>query len=90
MIVKWYKVKNLKKDGLYWEWKIEYETEDESLFGDTYFIDEYHTNNSGQGLWRNGRQVLGTCQYQFLPRTKSGMLRRIKREFEVDHFISQG
>ena len=44
---------------------------------------EYYTNKDGQGLWRNDKQVLGTCQYN-APRSRSGMLKRIKRELEVD------
>ena len=24
---------------------------------------EYHTNDFGQGLWKNERQLLGTCQF---------------------------
>jgi len=24
---------------------------------------EYHTNNEGDGLWENDRQIIGTCQF---------------------------
>jgi len=24
---------------------------------------EYHTNDEGDGLWENDRQILGTCQF---------------------------
>ncbi len=33
---------------------------------------EYYTDKSGHGLWRNNKQVLGTCQYH-APRSRSGM-----------------
>ena len=42
---------------------------------------EYYTDKNGQGLWRNDKQILGTCQYN-APVSRSGMLRRIKRELE--------
>lgn len=25
--------------------------------------DDYETNNSGNGLWKNGKQVFGTCDF---------------------------
>ena len=42
---------------------------------------EYYTDKNGHGLWRNDKQVLGTCQYS-APRSRSGMLKRIIRELE--------
>jgi hypothetical protein len=37
---------------------------------------DYRTDKDGYGLWVNGRQTTGTCQYR-APRTRSGMRRSI-------------
>ena len=47
---------------------------------------EYYTDKNGRGLWRNDKQILGTCQF-YAPASRSGMLRRIKRELELERRI---
>jgi hypothetical protein len=59
-----------------WIWKTEVYYDDGKIR--TF---EYYTDKNGQGLWRNDKQILGTCQYN-APRSRSGMLKRIKRELE--------
>ena len=72
------KVRTLKaKHTGGWIWKTEVEYEEGKIR--TF---EYYTNKSGHGLWRNGKQILGTCQYH-APRSRSGMLKRIIRELET-------
>ena len=61
-----------------WIWKTEVDYGDGKIR--TF---EYYTNKNGHGLWRNDKQILGTCQYK-APRSRSGMLKRIIRELEAD------
>lgn len=61
-----------------WIWETEVDCGDGEIR--TY---EYYTDKNGEGLWRNDRQISGTCQYH-APTSRSGMLRKIKRELEED------
>ena len=72
------KVRTLKaKHTGGWIWKTEV------YYGDVKVgTNEYYTDKNGHGLWRNDKQVLGTCQYH-APRSRSGMLKRIIRELEA-------
>lgn len=54
-----------------WQWAIE---------DDLGIVFEYHTDKDGNGLWRNGKQLLGTCQYS-APITRSGMRKRIMKRY---------
>ena len=54
-----------------WQWAIE---------DDLGTVFEYHTDRDGYGLWRNGEQILGTCQYS-APITRSGMRKRIMKRY---------
>lgn len=57
-----------------WKWAIEDE------YG---CVTNYKTDTDGCGLWRNGNQILGTCQYS-TPKTRSGMYKRIKKRYCSD------
>ena len=41
-----------------------------------------HTNNEGQGLWIDGKQVTGTCQFS-APKSDSGIRSAIRRWFRL-------
>lgn len=45
-------------------------------FGKT--VDEYRTNSTGHGLWKNGQQIEGTCDYYIGAKTRAGVYARAK------------
>jgi hypothetical protein len=44
---------------------------------------EYRTNDNGEGLWTNSKQVRGTCQFQITAKTASGIRKQIKRQLSL-------
>lgn len=42
-------------------------------------VTSYHTNKAGEGLWRNGYQMLGTSQFRLLQDTRNGVWKAIDR-----------
>lgn len=53
----------------------------------TVYGKEYHTNNSGLGLWIGDdytKQILGTMQFQLTQQTISGIRKAIEKTFSED------
>lgn len=65
------------RGGWKWEAKIE------NPFTGQIEIDEFYTDKDGCGLWKNGKQILGTCQYSACA-TASGQRRKIIRELQKE------
>ena len=42
---------------------------------------EYHTNDEGEGMWRNDSQVIGTCDFSLKRMSISGARKKLNRHF---------
>jgi len=67
-----YKVKSLEIDGL----RASATIVDEE--GHERYI---RTNGNGEGLWVNGQQVSGTCQFSVNGMSKSGIYKKFRKVF---------
>ena len=72
-----YGVKNLKKYENGWEW--------DTFYTDNYTAkvieNHYKTGKDGYGLWHNGQQIIGTCQYKACD-TESGQYKKALKYLE--------
>jgi hypothetical protein len=55
-----------------WMWNVTTESE----VSDEMVTREYNTNPEGEGLWCDGKQVLGTCQFSLNVADVRGKIRR--------------
>lgn len=55
-----------------WQWKVT----SESQISDELITTKYRTNYEGEGLWCDGKQILGTCQFSLNVKDVRGKIRR--------------